>query len=145
MRGVAYTSRGGVFCAGDWFLRNRHGEARGAVVHELVHVVQRYGRGGNRNPGWMVEGLADYIRWFLYEPEDQRPRVNPARAKYTDGYRTTAAFLNYVVETHDKELIRKFNTAMREGRYSPQLWVDYTGKSVDELWIDYVRMLEAQE
>ena len=35
------------------------------------------------------------MRWFLYEPADQRPRVNPDRAKYTDSYRTTAAFLNF--------------------------------------------------
>jgi hypothetical protein len=145
MRGVAYTSRGGVFCAADWFKRNLQGEAKGAVVHELVHVVQRYRtlRGGPRNPGWMVEGLADYIRWFLYEPADKRPRVNPARANYTDSYRTTAAFLNYVVDKHDKDVIVKFNTAMREGKYAPQLWADYTGKTVDELWAEYVKTLEA--
>jgi hypothetical protein len=89
----------------------------------------------------MVEGLADYIRWFLYEPEDKRPRPNPARAKYTDSYRTTAAFLAYVTQTHDKEIIKKFNTAMREGKYSEDLWKQYTGKTVDELWADYVETL----
>jgi hypothetical protein len=86
----------------------------------MVHIVQQYrrARGGNRNPGWMVEGLADYIRWFLYEPENLRPRPNPARANYDDSYRTTAAFLAYVKETHDKEIIKKFNAAMRGGKYS---------------------------
>lgn len=142
MRGVAYASRGGIFCAGEWFKRNLQGEAVGAVVHEMVHIVQRYRvRGGARNPGWMVEGLADYIRWFLYEPPNKRPRVNPARAKYTDSYRTTAAFLNYIVEHHDKDAIKKFNAAMREGKYADTLWKDYTGKTVDELWEAYVKTL----
>ncbi len=143
MRGVANAAGRRINCAVPWFKNNLEGEAVGAVVHEMVHIVQQYrrARGGNRNPGWMVEGLADYIRWFLYEPEDKRPRPNPARANFDDSYRTTAAFLAYVKETHDKELIKKFNAAMREGKYSADLWKDYTGKTPDELWADYVKTL----
>jgi hypothetical protein len=136
---VAYTAGTRVVCAGPWFKQNLDGEAVGAVVHELVHVVQQYGRiRGNRNPGWLVEGVADYIRWFRYEPEHLRPRPNLARAKYTDSYRTTAAFLNWLMEKHDNQLIRKLNAAMREGKYRPELWQELTGKTVDELWADYV-------
>jgi hypothetical protein len=144
MRGVAGTSGTRINCGANWFQRNLKGEAIGAVVHEMVHVVQRYRRirGGTRNPSWMVEGVADYIRWFKYEPESKRPRPDPARAKYTDSYRTTGAFLNYVTETHDKDLVRKFNAAMRQGKYSAELWKAYTGKTVDELWAQYVKELE---
>jgi hypothetical protein len=143
MRGVANAGGNRINCAGEWFMNNLEGEARGAVVHEMVHIVQQYGRarGRNRNPGWMVEGVADYIRWFLYEPERNRPRVNPDRAKYTDSYRTTAAFLNYLVEKHDKEFVKKFNAAMREGKYRDDLWKELGGKTVDELWSDYVAAL----
>lgn len=143
MRGVANTGGTRVNCAGEWFTNNLEGEAAGAVVHEMVHVVQQYGRarGRNRNPGWMVEGVADYIRWFLYEPAKNRPRVNPDRARYTDSYRTTAAFLNYVVEKHDKQFVEKFNAAMREGKYRDELWKDLAGKTVDELWSDYIATL----
>jgi hypothetical protein len=106
--------------------------------------VQRYGRtrGGTRNPGWLVEGIADYIRWFKYEPKPTgtRPR-NPDRAKYTDSYRTTAGFLNFVVEKHDKEIVPKLNAAMRQGKYSADLWKEYTGKTADELWKEYVATL----
>jgi hypothetical protein len=146
MRGVAYTAGRRVVCAAPWFSANLDGEAAGAVVHELVHVVQQYGRarGGERPPGWMVEGLADYIRWFLYEPEDLRPRVNPDRAHYTDSYRTTAAFLNYVVGKSGEECIAKFNAAMREGKYSEDLWKDYTGGTVDEAWQEYVADLRKE-
>lgn len=146
MRGVANTGGTRVNCAGDWFMRNLDGEAAGAVVHEMVHVVQQYGRarGRNRNPGWMVEGVADYIRWFLYEPQDKRPRVNPSRANYTDSYRTTAAFLNYLVAKHDAKIVEKFNAAMREGKYRDELWKELAGKTVDELWADYVATLRKE-
>ncbi|NQT88725.1 hypothetical protein HQ560_18305 [bacterium] len=145
MKGVAATAGTRIVCAGGWFKRNLDGEAAGAVVHELVHVVQRYRRvkGGRRNPGWMVEGVADHIRWFQYEPKSKRPRPNPKRAKYTDSYRTTAAFLDYAVRTHDKDIVRKFNAAMREGKYADELWKTYTGKTVDELWAEYVAALRA--
>jgi hypothetical protein len=142
-RGVASASGTRINCQAPWFKQNLEGEAVGAVVHEMVHIVQQYrrARGGNRNPGWMVEGVADYIRWFLYEPENLRPRPNPARANYDDSYRTTAAFLAYLTETHDKEIVKKFNAAMREGKYSEELWKQFAGKAPDELWADYVKTL----
>jgi hypothetical protein len=31
---------------------------------------------------------------------------------------------------------------MREGKYAPELWKTYTGKTVDELWADYVQTLK---
>jgi Peptidase of plants and bacteria len=136
---VAYTAGTKVVCAGRWFKQNLDGEAAGAVVHEMVHVVQQY---HGRNPGWLVEGVADYIRWFKYEPADQRPRPDPKNAKYTDSYRTTAAFLEYVAANHDHEFVVKMNAAMREDRYTPDLWKVYTGKTVDELWSLYVQTLK---
>ena len=109
-RGVAATGGDRISCGAVWFKQNVKGEALGAVVHELVHVVQRYRgvRGGSPNPGWLVEGVADYIRWFKYEPQPTgtRPR-NLDKANYTDSYRTTAGFLNYVVEKHDKTAHRE--------------------------------------
>ena len=144
-RGVAATGGTHVECSAAWFKRNYNGEGLGAVVHELVHVVQQYRRvrGGTRNPGWLVEGVADYIRWFKYEPKPTgtRPR-NPDTANYTDSYRTTAGFLNFVVEKHDKQLIAKLNAAMREGKYSADLWKQYTGKTAEELWKEYVATLK---
>ncbi len=140
MRGVAHTAGTHVVCAGPWFKANLNGEAPGAVVHELVHVVQQI---HNRNsPGWLIEGSADYIRWFKYEPKSKRPRPNPRRAKVTDGYRTTAAFLNYLSEKYDKQIVAKLNAAMREANYTEELFKEYTGKGLDELWQEYVATLK---
>lgn len=145
MEGVAYATGGArVFCAYPWFVKNLKGEAVGAVVHELVHVAQNYGargRGGNRNPGWLVEGVADYVRWHKYEPAEKRRKIRPT-AKYTDSYHVTAAFLEYVATNHDHEIVVKLNAAMREGRYTPDLWKDYTGQTIDDLWAQYAKTLK---
>ena len=126
----------------DWFRRELNREARGCVVHELVHVVQDYGRAPRRNPratpmpGWLVEGIADYIRWFLYEPESKGAEItarNIERARYDASYRVSANFLDWVVTHHDQEIIRKLNTAAREGKYAEELWKDWTGKTLQEL------------
>ena len=145
MRGVANAGGGRINCAGPWFLKNLDGEAAGAVVHEMVHIVQQYRRARDpekRNPGWLVEGLADYIRWMIYEPVEKRRRINPDRAKYTDSYHVTGAFLDYVVRTHDKEFVKKLNATMRKGEYTKDFWKEHTDKTVDELWDDYVKTLE---
>jgi hypothetical protein len=134
--GIAYASGTRIVCTKKWF--TAHPDDRGAVVHELVHVVQQY-RG--RNPGWLVEGIADYLRWFQYEPVTTQPRPNPKRAKYTDSYQTTGAFLNYLTNHVEPEIVIKLNAAMREGRYRPELWEEITGKTVDELWALYLATL----
>jgi len=112
------------------------------VVHEMVHVVQQYGlaRRNNpdapRTPGWIVEGIADYIRWFLYEPESKGAEItqrNLARARYDANYRITGNFFNWVIDKYDKEIVRKLNAAARQGKYSETLWKDYTSKTVQEL------------
>ena len=55
------------------------------------------------------------------------------RARYTEGYQTAAGFLEFVVTNYDHELVLKMNAAMRQGRYSPELWKEFTGKSLQEL------------
>ena len=141
--GVAYTAGTTVTCLSPWFDGNLQGEAAGAVIHELVHVVQQYpqGRGRHRNPGWLVEGLTDYIRWFLYEPVLRKIPLNPDRIRYTDSYQVTATFLKYVLEQYDPELVRVLNAAMREGRYSGEFWRERTGRTIDELWAEFTDSL----
>jgi hypothetical protein len=139
MDGVAYASGTNIVCAAAWF--KAHPDDQGAVIHELVHVVQQYR--SRRNPSWLVEGVADYLRWFKYEPVAKRPRPNPARAKYTDSYQTTGAFLEYVANFREPQIAVRLNAAMRQGRYQPELWQEYTGMSVEELWADYIKTLRA--
>ena len=152
-RAIASASGNRITCQAEWFRKNLNGEAVGAVVHEMVHVVQNYGWGRRRNPeakrtpGWIVEGIPDYIRWFLYEPETKGAEIterNLSRAKYDANYRITGNFIDWVVRTYDKDkdLVRKLNAEARAGRYSDDLWKEYTGKTVQELGAEWKEMHE---
>jgi hypothetical protein len=138
----AYATGNRVAMSAPWFRNELEREARGCVVHELVHVVQNYWRARATNrrpsptPSWVTEGIADYIRWFLYEPESRGAELNRrniGNAKFDASYRTTANFLDWVIKNRDKDLLRKLNAAAREGKYSADLWKTWTDKSVEEL------------
>jgi hypothetical protein len=135
--GVCMTNGASIVCSAGWFRAQPYD--LGAVIHELVHVVQQCR--SPENPTWLIEGVADYIRWTKFEPPSKRTRPDPNRAKYTDGYQTTAAFLEFVAVTYDRDIVVHLNAAMRERRYQPELWKTYTGKTINELWADYVRTL----
>jgi hypothetical protein len=142
MKGVAATGGTRIRCAAAWFRQNLKGEGKGAIFHELIHVVQNYGWGRRNNPnaarvpGWIVEGIPDYIRWFVFEPERKGAEItkrNVERARYDGNYRISANFLNWVVTKYDKELVPKLNAEARAGKYREELWKEYTGKTVQEL------------
>ncbi|MFD0892670.1 hypothetical protein KBB96_14700 [Luteolibacter ambystomatis] len=138
-QGVPGYATGNSITLNATFMRqNATGEAIGCAVHEIVHIVQ-FGNMGRTNiprpPTWFTEGLADYIRWFLYEPQSKGAEItkgNVRNAKYSDSYRVTANFLDWVVRTYDKDLIRKMNVVTHTG-YSEDLWKQWTGKTLEEL------------
>ncbi len=151
MRGVAATGGTRVRCAAGWFRQNLRGEAKGAVVHELAHVVQNYGiaRRTNpnaaRTPGWLVEGICDYIRWFLYEPQTRGAEItrrNIARARYDGNYRISGNFLHWVTQTYCQDIVQRLNAAARQGKYSEELWKTATGHTVQELGDEWKANLE---
>lgn len=115
----------------------KHPDDFGMVIHELVHVIQAYPNSPNK-PGWLVEGIADYIRLWKYEPEVPRPRIDPQKSSYRDSYRTSAAFLAWVSWKYDKRLVRKLDAALRQGRYSDAIFEDVTTKKLDALWEEFV-------
>jgi hypothetical protein len=115
-----------------------HPDDFGAMIHETAHCVQLYKARGN--PGWLVEGVADYVRFFKYEP-GKIGRLNVDQAKYNGSYRVTASFLNFTAEKYDPKLISKLNTIMREGKYQEEVWKELTGKTVDELNQEWRRTL----
>jgi 3-keto-disaccharide hydrolase/Peptidase of plants and bacteria len=148
-RGVAATGGTHITANSGWLARELNGEAVGALLHEEVHVVQQYhgGRRGNpdaphvRPPGWLVEGIPDYIRWFKYEPQSHGADIDWLRSRhnvtlrYDGSYRITANFLDYVITHYDpkQQLITELNAACREGRYNVELWKTATGKTLTEL------------
>ncbi len=136
----AYAAGGEITVNATWI--KQHPDDFGMMIHEMTHVIQAYSDGGDK-PGWLVEGIADYIRWWRYEPESPRPRVNPETAKYTDSYRTTGYFLAWVAYKYDRSLVRKLDAALREKTYTPALFEKITGKNLDTLWNEFKDTLPA--
>jgi len=98
-----------------------------------------------RTPGWIVEGICDYARWFLYEPQTHGAEItarNLARARYDGNYRISANFLNWVTETYCKDIVQRLNAAAREGKYTEELWKTATGHTVQELGDEWKASLE---
>jgi hypothetical protein len=138
-----------ITCNSTWFEKNLQGEAKGSVVHELVHVIQHYGRPRGENavrpPGWLVEGIADYLRWFRYEPESHGAEISRerlSRARYDASYRITANFLNWATEKYNPDLVPRLNAAIRQGQYNPSLWKELTGHTVQDLGAEWRAALE---
>jgi hypothetical protein len=138
MRGVAYTQDATIVIAADWV--RKHPDDYGMVVHELTHAVQAYKR-PNRRAGWLVEGIADYVRFYHYEPKTKLA-VDPRKASYRDGYRTAAMFLAWVEKTHGPGVVRKLNESLRKGEYKEEVFKTLTSKTLDELWEAFAASLD---
>jgi len=137
-KGVAATGNGVVRFNPAWFVKNP--EDIDVVTHEVMHIVQNYGNKNGRGLTWLTEGIADFVRneygvnnvksgWKL---TDFKPTQN-----YTNSYRITARFLVWAEKNKDPKLVNKLDAALREGKYTPDMWVQYTGKNVDDLWKEY--------
>ncbi|MCD2425088.1 basic secretory family protein [Niabella pedocola] len=116
----------------------KHPQDVDVVTHEVMHIVQHYPSG----PGWVTEGIADYVRhtygidnaainWALQPPK-------PA-ASYTNGYGTAARFFVWIERFYKKGLVKKLNATMHAGAYTDHFWIKETGKNVDQLWADYLQ------
>ena len=139
MKGIAHATGNRIVIASAWL--HDHPDDFGMVVHELTHLIQRY---PSYEASWLVEGIADYVRFWVFEPDAPRPVVNPSQNKYTDGYRVTAAFLARIVETHGVGVITGLNRALREGTYDASVFEELTGKGLDPLWAEYLSALKAR-
>ena len=108
--GVAATGGGVMEVNTAWC--HAHPEDTGLTVHETAHVIQAF---SSYNPVWLVEGIADYIRWVKFEPEHFHPRINVQKSTYHDSYQTTATFLGWCELHYDSALVTKLSKAVRFG------------------------------
>ena len=138
--GVAETIGTEVSGNSEWFRKQLDGEAVGAMVHELVHVVQQYGdREPETFPSWLTEGIADYVRFFQFEPDYHGAddvwlaRRDLSKVRFDGGYRQSANFLDWVTRKYDPQIVQKLNAAARRGDYNEGIWKQRTGKTVVEL------------
>jgi hypothetical protein len=129
--GVAATG-GGVMTVNSAYAR-RFPNDTGLTVHEMAHVVQSGG-----GPGWLIEAVADYIRWIKFEPQNFQFSIDPVKATPHDPYRTGAAFLGWIELHYDSRIVTKLNEATRFGSYQDGLFEKYCGKPIGVLWKEFL-------
>ena len=135
-RGIADTSASRhIRISSGWI--EQHPEDIGLVVHELVHVIQGYGHGAQ---GWLCEGIADYIRWAIYEGKPQAwfP-VSDQPDGYLQSYQVTGGFLLWLESDRAPGIVKKLNASLRDRQYDASIFEDETGLPLDTLWTTYVQ------
>lgn len=130
---------GGVMTVNVAYAR-AHPNDSGLTVHETAHVVQSGG-----SPGWLIEAVADYIRWIKYEPQNFTYNINLRTATMHDPYRSGAAFLGWCELHYDEKLVTKLNDAARFGRYNDGLFEKYCGKPIDVLYKEFIAAYKADK
>tara|TARA_Y100000815_G_scaffold275662_1_gene315714 strand:- start:10861 stop:11529 length:669 start_codon:yes stop_codon:yes gene_type:complete len=134
--GVAYANDGRVTVSSKWL--TSHPEDLDLMTHEIMHIIQAYPP--HSGPGWLTEGIADYVRYKYGLDNDMAGwSLTPFNPKqhYTNSYRITARFLAWITQNYDKDLVKKMDARLREKQYSENLWKEYTGKTLDQLWEEY--------
>lgn len=137
-KGVAATSNGKVTYSSTWMVK--HPEDIDVVTHEVMHIVQDYGR--SVGPGWLTEGIADFARskfgidnagakWAL-------PELKPEHT-YKNSYRITARFFTWIEKKVKPGTIKAVDASLRDHTYTADIWAKLTGKDLDGLWADYVK------
>ena len=141
MKGVAHATTDGIHISEEWVTKKAPKDY-GMVVHELTHVVQDYKGKGD---GWLTEGIADYVRHKFFEKDVDKlaQQINPDKSSYKQAYTIAAAFLFWLEQKKDKDIVHKLNAASHDGTYKVDLFKQLCGADVDALWKEFTDSLRA--
>ncbi|KAL2267699.1 hypothetical protein VTJ83DRAFT_4976 [Remersonia thermophila] len=117
-------------------------EIRGVLTHELVHCYQWNACG--TCPGGLIEGVADWVRLRCgLEPPHWRKHPD---GDWASGYEQTAYFLQYLETRFGPGTVQEINAKMRRHKYrGGAFWCKLLGKTVDELYANYVKEVTGGE
>ena len=137
--GIAFADSNAITVSSHWI--EKYPEDIGLIVHEAVHVVQLY---TEFEPGGVTVGIADYIRWHLYEkkPLDWFP-VGEDEKGYEAACRITGGFFLWITLHKNADFMKILNTYMKNSEYKDSMFFQYTGKDLDALWLEYIQYRKA--
>ena len=121
------------------------------LIHELTHVNEQY----KNCPEWLNEGIADYIRHKYFE-RDIEPKLPAIEAYgigakemdrfrkegYLAGYTIAGNFLFWMELKKDSGLIMALSGALRDGAYSPDIFMKRCGAPLSALWREFISATE---
>jgi hypothetical protein len=127
------------------------------LIHELTHIVQDYRYDYKKRGEWVVEGIADYVAYGTgqgvlqprlpleadgYLRSTPRVRVHPKHG-YKFGYYVGAAFLLWLEQHKNKEIVIELHRALMRGQYTPDLFRKLCGVNLEGLWTEFYGMHRA--
>ena len=137
-KGVAATSNGMIVFSPAYM--SKHPGDIDVVTHEGMHIVQDYGR--SVGPGWLTEGIADYVRYKFGIDNPgagwSLPALKPEHT-YKNSYRITARFFVWMERKVKPGIIETIDQQLRNHTYTAESWNKLTGKNLDELWASYIQ------
>ena len=103
------------------------------VRHEIAHLFQPYPKGA---PVFWVEGIAEYV---AHELGAEKPDCfcDAKHPHYTDGYGCSAAFLQFLSETRDTNVVARLHRALLKGKKAEEFFLEQTGRPFVELWKEF--------
>ena len=135
MPGVAHAAGGEIVFAIDRAAA-MPADSEGAGIHELTHVYQGYGRAYTGDNVWIIEGMADYVRFGVFNKGDYGYRHDPRTQNYDGSYRITGRFMGWC-EARRPGLVKALHAALRAGGKGVATWETHCGATLPELWKTY--------
>lgn len=152
----AYADKDTVHINSDYVVRTAKEmpqDYQGMFIHELTHIVQQYPE--SRDAGWLVEGIADYVRHKYFEKDIEtklhldkdgkltgyeldRNKGKFETEGYMAGYTVTGTFLFWLEGKKSQQIVPTLNQALREGHYSAPLFQQKCGAPLSGLWSEFV-------
>jgi hypothetical protein len=134
--------RGNVYLDAETFFKEPR-RLDGVLLHEMAHLAQRYPWYRRITmPFYWQEGIAEAMISKVNNPQaiETRPcKCTALSPHYISGYSCTAAFLLYMENTYDPELISRLNRAIRDGSYKDDFFCEATGRTLDQLWSEFLQ------
>ncbi|CAN1156408.1 hypothetical protein LINPERPRIM_LOCUS20185 [Linum perenne] len=132
----AYTGKNNDIHVNASFIGKYKGNIRrefvGIVYHQMASVWQWNGKG--EAPKGLLSGIAEFVRMEAHYGTSEKVRPGDGN-RWDQGDGVTARFLEYC-EKKKKGFVKDMNKKMRYG-YTKAYFVDFLGKTVDQLWKEY--------
>ncbi|MBV9085582.1 MAG: DUF4157 domain-containing protein [Acidobacteriaceae bacterium] len=151
LAGASAYTKGNVIHVDFGYLRRMRSDYRGLFIHELTHVNQHYKR--VEGDGWLVEGIASYVRHKYFDKDiepalrlqsDGKARGYPLTSAqltadgYKFGYTIASAFLFWLEQQKDPNIVLSLNEALSKGRYSDKVFLKRCGAPLPQLWSEFL-------
>lgn len=142
--GVAYTEWQNKTVVVSAKYISEHPNDLGLLTHELTHMAQVYPN-YDSDTVWLTEGIADYSR-YLFGPNDNGWRLPDLEdgQHYDDSYGVTARFLLWLEQHGYQGIVEELNDRLQENTYDLNDFKEITGKTIQQLWDDYVQNPEVE-